>query len=314
MSEKVAIQGMPGSYTEMALRSIEPDITSSDVMYLETFDQAFNAVKELEASRAVVAFSNTRIDSIQRPAELLLGHGSREFWVNGGTTLPVHHCLAGVEGSSVEGLRTVVSQPEALRQCDNLLRQLNGQVTAEESRDTALSAEHVSQLGDPGTAAICSEAAAKLYGLSILKHSVQDDSINMTRFVRFVRHQDRRIDEKPDNSIVVLTLPNEEGSLHRVTGVLDAHDINMRTIKSRNIPNTPMWVDIVTELERGADDLREVVGELALAGTRLTIIGTYKDSSDAELLRSTAPAENLVPPDPVTELRRYDELMDMLRV
>jgi prephenate dehydratase len=311
---KVAIQGMPGSYTEQALVEIEPDITPEDTLYLETFDEVFESVSSRRAARAVVAFSNTRIDSIQRPAELLLGHESMgDYWVDGGVTLPIHHCLAASAGTSINQIATIISQPEALRQCGNALRELNGQVTVIESKDTALSAQQVAMEGSERIAAICSERAAKLYGLDVLRRRIQDDDINLTRFVRFTRmDQAQLVDERPDNSIVVLTLPQRVGSLDDALSTFTSHGVDIRTLRSRNIPNTDMQVDIIAEIRRGMnEEMRDVIGDLAKIGATVTFIGTYADKSVSLQAEKTAniPARVSV----AEEVQRFDTLYKQLK-
>ena len=70
-------------------------------------------------------------------------------------------------GSSVEGIRRVLSHPQGLIQCANFLSSLDG-VEQVAFIDTAAAAQEVTRLGDPTQAAISSEEAAEVYGLEVL--------------------------------------------------------------------------------------------------------------------------------------------------
>ncbi len=281
MEKSVAIQGLPGSYTSMALHEIYPNTQPTEIKYLEKFKYLFDAIKNGDVGHGVVAFSNTRIDAVHEPYMEITGHDNMyDYWIDGGVTIPVNHCLAMPEGGNVDTLKIVHTQEEARQQCDKFMYQLNGKVLYKPENDTALSAEIVAELNNKEHGAICSEQAAALYGLTVVRQAIQDDKINQTRFVSFVPYENAKAPLDADNSLTALTLSQKSGSLSRALEIIADYNVNLRTIKSRNIPDTPMQIDIITEMKIGVHDERMelIVEELAKAGTKLHIMGSYKET------------------------------------
>ncbi|HEV8406813.1 MAG TPA: prephenate dehydratase domain-containing protein, partial [Sphingomicrobium sp.] len=91
--------------------------------------------------------------------------------------LAIRMHLLGLPDASLDQIRTVVSHPVALRQCAATLAALG--VGTEETSNTAVAAK---ALTNPMRGVLASEAAATLYGLSILKRDVHDRPDNATRF------------------------------------------------------------------------------------------------------------------------------------
>jgi prephenate dehydratase len=79
----------------------------------------------------------------------------------------------------------VESHPVALRQCADSLKGLG--LTVVEAFDTAGAARAVAEAGDRTRAAVAPNAAAEIYGLSILRNDLQDSADNRTRFVLLSR-------------------------------------------------------------------------------------------------------------------------------
>lgn len=278
MGELVAIQGLEGSYTSWAAREMHPD---AELMYCKTFREVFENVRLGNVSRGVVAFYNTRIDAIHEPYTEFTDHDkANTYWIAGGITLPVEHCVAMNPGGSMETLRYIHTQEEAIQQCDQLMYELNGSVEFRPEKDTALSAQIVAESGRTDSGAICSERAAALHGLTVVRHSVQDDTINQTRFVSFVGKDRAYSPLDSDNTICALTLPQKPGSLSLALDILRDYEVDLRTIKSRTIPNTPMQVDIITEMRIGLHDERfiPIIRKLLQNNVAPSVIGSYKET------------------------------------
>ena len=68
--------------------------------------------------------------------------------------------------------------------------------------NTAISAKKVADDNKPVKAAICSERAAKMYGLEILKREVNDEGNNTTRFVIMSKKKQYRKDAAKSASVL----------------------------------------------------------------------------------------------------------------
>jgi len=116
---RVAFQGEPGAYSEKACR----ELLGQDVQTIgkESFEEAFQAVASREVDYALLPIENSLGGSIHANYDLLLRYN---LFIVGEHTLRVRHCLLAPPGTKKSEVKTVMSHPQALAQCDNYLRQL----------------------------------------------------------------------------------------------------------------------------------------------------------------------------------------------
>lgn len=172
---RVAYQGAPGAFSHEACIALRPWDTAVD---FETFEEALNAVRSGDCGCALIPVENSSIGAVEPAATLVRESGLvvlAEVW------RPIRHALMAPEGATLGGIRAVESHPIALAQCAATLKSMG--LTAKESFDTAGAAREVAEAGDVSRAAIAAVNAAEVYGLSILRHDLQDSSDNRTRFV-----------------------------------------------------------------------------------------------------------------------------------
>jgi len=111
-------------------------------------------------------------------AESKNGNG---FLIEKEVIMRIRHHLIGID--CAEKVKTIISHPQALAQCDCYIEQIGAKIISHES--TSGAAKMVSIEKDPKIAAIAGERAAEIYGLKILKRYIQDSFINATRFIVF---------------------------------------------------------------------------------------------------------------------------------
>eukprot|EP00887_Chlorella_sp_A99_P005059 scaffold112.g5059.t1 len=174
--QRVAYQGVPGAYSEIAATKACPDMTP---MPCEQFEVAFQALDQWMADRAVLPIENSLGGSIHAVYDLLLRY---KMHIVGEVAVPIDHCLMALPGVKKEDIRRVMSHPQALAQTDNYIRRMHGCIK-EAVDDTAGAARMIMEGGWRDTAAVASRRAAELYGLDILDESIQDMEDNVTRFV-----------------------------------------------------------------------------------------------------------------------------------
>ena len=170
--ETVAIQGIKGSYSEQAAHAIFNG--STEIVECMSFDETFAKVLGGAAKYAVVPVSNTIVGEIASSNALLKESG---LPVLKELSIRVQHVLAGTPDAEFEGLVSVQSHIEALKQCKNFL-DANPQLERIGGADTASSIRSVVSEGDATRSAICSSRAAELYGAKILKEDIADDIDN----------------------------------------------------------------------------------------------------------------------------------------
>jgi prephenate dehydratase len=119
-------------------------------------------------------------------------------------------------------------------QCADFLATLPG-IKVVEHEDTALAARDIAQNNLLGNAAICSERAAEIYGLTILAKGIETNKRNFTRFLVFGNSwvvDEIQKDEPINKASIVFTLPHSEGSLSKVLSVFSFYGINLTKIQS----------------------------------------------------------------------------------
>lgn len=157
----IAFQGAPGAYSDLACRTAYPAMTT---LGCATFEEAFAAVREGRAERAMIPIDNSVAGRVADIHHLLPDSG---LHIVAEHFQPVVHHLLAVPGATIAGLRTVHSHIHALPQCRKIIAELG--LTPIVHADTAGAAADVAARRDPSEAAIASELAGEIYGLVSLK-------------------------------------------------------------------------------------------------------------------------------------------------
>lgn len=176
MLTTVAIQGIEGSYSDIAAESLFG--LEAERLACESFSETLSAVSQGKADLAVIPTHNSIIGTIGGIDELVERYSLRKVRV---AALEIRHVLIGQNGSEVELLKSVSSHKEALRQCAGFLSG-NPNIEAKEDTDTASAVRRVLDSGDPTAAAIGSRRAAEIYGGTVLLDRVADRNSNFTTF------------------------------------------------------------------------------------------------------------------------------------
>lgn len=269
---KVAYSGIEGAYANIAAKKIFP---YGKVLSYRDFRAAYEAAEKGDCDCCVLPIENSYAGEVGQVMDMMF-QGS--LYVNGIYTLRITHNLLGVEGADLQDIRTVVSHPQALAQCAEYIRK-NGFETVEYA-NTAKAAKAVKDGGDRSVAAIASSETARLYGLSILDHDINESAVNSTRFAVFSRVENKRVNTSGDSRFMLMfTVKNEAGALAQALNVLSSYGFNMRALRSRPMKDLAWQYYFYIEAEgdetgqNGADMLRH----LALHCDMLKVVGHYSD-------------------------------------
>lgn len=129
---------------------------------------------------------------------------------------------------------------------------------------------------DPGGAALCSELAAKIYGLRVLYRNVQSTSNNITRFFLISKNM-RKVGEK---TLVFMTVPHKPGGLYKALGHFYRHRINLTMIYSRPLKSIPWRYYFYVEFEGSLSSrkVQKTIEELKEATELLEVKGSFTKS------------------------------------
>ncbi|KAI3907027.1 hypothetical protein MKW92_008607 [Papaver armeniacum] len=280
---RVAYQGVPGAYSELAAGKAYPNC---EAVPCEQFDVAFNAVERWIVDRAVLPIENSLGGSIHRNYDLLLRHN---LHIVGEVRLSIRHCLLANYGVEIGNLSRVLSHPQALAQCENTLTKLG--VAREAVDDTAGAAQFVAANKFRDVGAVASEGAAKIYGLNILRENIQDDTDNITRFLMLAREPIIPGTDRPFKTSIVFSLEEGPGMLFKALAVFAMRQINLTKIESRPQRKRPMrtsddnsngsqkyfdylfYVDF--EASMADPNSQNALGHLKEFATFLRVLGSY---------------------------------------
>jgi len=170
----VAYLGGRGSFSEEACQMFLP---ACELMPLPDFEAVARAVCQGSADVGVLPIRNSVAGPIDA-VRVLLAHP--ELRTIGEEDLDVRLHLLAPRGAGIDAIRHVASHKAALAQCAVFIATRD--LAAVEAPSTAEAARQVADDGNCEQAAIASEAAAELYGLTILERDVQGSAPSITRF------------------------------------------------------------------------------------------------------------------------------------
>ncbi len=273
MSERrVAFQGELGAYSEEAVvracgANVEP------VPCRENRD-VVRAVADAVVELGVLPLENTLAGTVTASYDAIADqpavHVIREV------VIPIHHCVLGVAGATLERLRVVESHPVALAQCAGFFER-HKSVEPHAAYDTAGAPREVAHAADPARGAIAGRAAAARYGLVVLAADVEDRPDNQTRFAVIARMPAKLSNGVAAKSILILSTPNTPGALVRVLVPIAERGLNLTKIESR--PTGEPWTyRFVLEVEHVAGDpvASDALRDVRAASASFHVAGTYE--------------------------------------
>lgn len=265
---RVAFQGERGANSEAA--AIKHFGESVETLPCENFDVLFARVMKGDADYAMTPIENTLAGSIHQNYDLLAQY---DLHIVGEEILHVEHFLIAAEGVTLDEIRTVISQPPALAQCEHYIQKHGW--AREAAYDTAGSVKLLKASGRRDAAAIAPRRAASVYDMPILVENIEDNAENYTRFVVLAREPIQP--QQPCKTSIVFTLKNVPGALFKALSVFALRDIDLTKIESRPIPGSPweynFYLDFCESVfeERG----KRALDHLAEITTTLRVFGSY---------------------------------------
>lgn len=266
---RIVYQGVEGAYSHGA--ALQYFGEEADVYHVEHFGDAMEEVQAGRADFAVLPIENSSAGAVVDLYDILTRYSNS---IVAETFLPVNHALLGTAEAEEEQIKTVYSHPQALMQSSEYLNSHRDwkQISME---NTAVAARKVLEDGDPTQAAVASEIAGRLYGLKVLKPSIQNNKGNTTRFVILAREQVYRRDAGKIS--ICFELPHRSGTLYNILGHFIFNHVNMVMIESRPIPGRNweyrFFVDIEGNLEDAA--VKNALKGIGAEALNLRILGNY---------------------------------------
>jgi prephenate dehydratase len=267
----VGYPGRDGAHSAAACDRLFPG--GAELVALPSFTAVAEATAEGVVEFGVLPIESSLSGPVAETHDLLY---DSPLAITGEAVLPIKHCLVGPMQVPLEEIRVVRSHPVALDQCRRLLAAMPW-ATAIAAATTADAAAQVAERGDPADAAIASDRAAKLYGLTIIAGDVGDHPEAYTRFVSIATHV--RLDAKGERYRTAFSFvtDHQPGALHGAIEPFARHRIDLVQLVSRPIPHSPWRYRFDAVLDGHPLDavVRDALADLAARTRRLRVFGSY---------------------------------------
>lgn len=226
-AEYIACAGVEGAYAGLAGAKLFP---KAQIKYYKYFENVFEAVDQGAAKFGIIPVENSTAGSVHESYDLIMKY---RFYVVGAQNEKIEHCLAARADTRYEDVESVYSHHQALSQCSNFIE--NFGFTGITYSNTAAAAKFISESARTDIAAICSPAAAKKYGLQVMKRNIQNISNNRTRFIVISKRM--LIPRQADKISLIFSVEHATGSLYRVLGRFSMAGLNLTKLESRPVGN-----------------------------------------------------------------------------
>ncbi|HSH75704.1 MAG TPA: prephenate dehydratase domain-containing protein [Longimicrobiales bacterium] len=265
---RASFQGALGAFSEEAVRVLLP---GAEPIPRSSFDAVVSAVSEGEDPFGVVPVENTLAGAVAEAYDALERGKVR---VIAEAAIPIRHCLLGVPGASLEGIRETRSHPVALSQCRGFFV-AHPEIRAQAVYDTAGAAQEVADAADPALAAIASHRAGERYGLVVLRHDLQDRDDNQTRFYLVVRDVEEPPRSGPFKTACVAELENRPGALHALLGVFADQGLDLSHVASRPAASPWTYRFIIEFVHATLEEAERALRASEPLCARLHVFGTF---------------------------------------
>ncbi len=263
---KVCYLGPPGTYTHLAAEHK----FGSSVEYLPVKDipSIFAEVKRGSADYGVVPVENSTEGAVTQTLDALTEY---DLKICAELILDIHHNL--MSNAAPEEITTIYSVPQVFAQCRKWIatHYPNAQLVDESST----SAAGRRCASEENTAAIASDEAARLYGLTILSANVEDRPQNATRFLMISTDYARPTGN--DKTSITFLVKDEVGALYSSLVPFKDNGINLTRIESRPAPHGAWDYYFFVDLQGHCEDphVKKALDALAERCRYLQVLGSY---------------------------------------
>ena len=238
----------------------------------ESFEEAFAAVRDGKAERAMIPIENSVAGRVADIHHLMPHAGLK---IIGEHFQRVNHHLLAVPGARLQDIKAVHSHVHALNQCRRLLRELG--LTPKVHVDTAGAAAEIAAAGRLDQAAIASRLAAEIYGLEILRSDLEDAEHNTTRFIILAREVRAPPPyEGPVITSFLFRVRNVPAALYKALGGFATNGVNMIKLESyvdARFSQAQFYAEVLGHPEQEA--LKHAFEELEFFSHEVEQLGVY---------------------------------------
>jgi prephenate dehydratase len=277
---RIAYLGPPGTFSEDALWAAVGE-QRIEAVPAAALPEAIIAVREGDVERALVPFENSIEGAVTATLDTLAFDADGVTLV-GEYDLPIRHCLIARDQLPLERIEAVLSHPQASAQCARFVRENLPGAEVRAAPSTAEAVRTVAESDQPW-AALGAESAARLYEAAVLRHGVEDEADNITRFVWVAPAGTRPSGSGPWRTSLVFSELGEDhpGTLVDALQVFSSREINLTRIESRPLRRGLGRYQFFLDIEGGAEGRRlgEAIEELRTKAETVRVLGSWPISA-----------------------------------
>lgn len=264
---KVAFLGPQATYTHIA--AMRQFGFSAQLVPVRSIPAIFEEVSRGRASYGVVPVENSNEGVVSHTLDMFM---SVDLKIIAEVLLEISHDLLNLSGN-LEDVRKIISHPQAFAQCRGWLEENLPDLPLVDATSTASAAQQATE--DATAAAIASEAAASLYGLRVVKHKIEDNPNNFTRFL--VIGKEIQGSSGNDKTSILFSIKDEPGILYRMLEPFNKHNLNLTKIESRPMKSKAWEYIFFLDLEGHIADpnVSAAVEELKDYCQFVKVLGSY---------------------------------------
>ena len=264
--------GPEGTFTHQALRTV----TDEDARPYASVQAVLEAVRAGEVEAGLVPIENSVEGGVTTTLDNLAS--GKPLVIVSEVLLPVSFVLAVRPGTTMAGVRRVITHPHAHAQTRDWVIANLPEAVVTEGGSTAGAAQEVSYPDSRFDAAICAAVAADLYGLDRLATDIADNPDAVTRFVMVRRPGAIPEPTGADKTTLVAYMhADHSGALLEILQQFAMRGVNLTRIESR--PTKKAFGDYCFSI-----DAEGHIGEPRMRGTlkglhrvcrQVTFLGSY---------------------------------------
>jgi chorismate mutase / prephenate dehydratase len=218
----IAYFGPAATFTHQA--AIEKFGASLNYSAQKTIADVFNEVARSRADYGVVPVENSTEGVVTHTLDMFV---DSELKIVSQILLRVRQCL--LSNAPRARIKKLFTHPQSLAQCRAWIQNNLPGAELIETSSNARAAERAVKEKD--SAAIAGALAAEQYGLRILESDIQDNSVNVTRFLVLGRQCSPPTGR--DRTSLMVSVNDKVGALHQALAAFRRARINMTKIESR---------------------------------------------------------------------------------
>lgn len=266
---RIVFQGLEGAYSQEAMEQFFGE--NCDSFHVDTWKDAMEAIRTGKADYAVLPIENSSAGIVSENYDLLVEYDN---YIVGEQIIQINHALLGLADAQESDITKIYSHKQSLMQCSDFL-EAHKEWEKFSLSNNAVAAKKVKEDGRVDQAAIASAKNAEIYGLKVLKNSIQNNKNNSTRFIVVTG---KKIYTPQANRIsICFEVNHESGALYQALSHFIYNDINMINIQSRPIQNKNWEYRFFVDFEGTFSDnaVRNALRGLKEETISFKILGTY---------------------------------------